>query len=113
VDHYLLHNAGRCFPVMQNDKFVGLITPDEIRKVDRSEWDQTSVQSVMRPANQLRAVPPQMPALDALELMAGNNLNELVVVADGRLQGVFSRGQVARFLQVHSGAGSEPRDLAA
>jgi len=113
VDEYLLHSASRCFPVIQNGNLAGLVTPNEIRKVDRGDWDRTSLQSIMRPANQLRAVPPDMPAIQALELMAREHLSQLVVVADGKLQGIFSRGQVARFLQVYSGLGAESRNVAA
>ena len=113
VDEYLLHSASRCFPVIQNRSLAGLVTPNEIRKVDRGDWDRTSLQSIMRPANQLRAVPPDMPAIQALELMAREHLSQLVVVADGKLQGIFSRGQVARFLQVYSGLGAESRNVAA
>ena len=113
VDHHLLHSASRCFPVVQNDHFAGLITPKQVRQVGKDEWSRTSLQSVMLPAGQLRAVPPDMPAIEALDLMARENLNQLVVVSDDKLQGIFSREQVVRFLQLYSGLGSESRDLAA
>lgn len=107
VDEYLLHSASRCFLVSQDQHIMGIITPSETRKVPRDTWDQTSVQSVMRPLNQIRAVPPEMPALKALELMSQENLNQMTVVSDGKLQGIFSRDQVLRFLQLHSGLGAE------
>jgi len=67
----------------------------------------------MRPLNQLRSVPPEMPALKALEMMGRENLNQLAVISDGSLQGIFSRAQVMRFLQFHSGIGEDSRDAAA
>ncbi len=69
VDEYLLHSASRCFLVVHSGKPAGLITPDEIRSVPRDAWTQNSVQSVMQKLDQIRAVPPQMPAIQALELM--------------------------------------------
>jgi CBS domain-containing protein len=113
VDQHLLHSASRCFAVRQGEHLAGLVTPSEVRKVDRANWEQTSVQSVMRRLSSLRAVSPETPALQALELMARENLNQLVVVAEGKLQGIFSRSQVARFLQMYSGLGKESQDLAA
>lgn len=114
VDEYLLHSASRCFLVMQDQHAVGVITPSEIRKVPRDAWDQTSVQAVMQPLNQLIAVSPDTPALKALELMSKENLYQLAVVSDGKLQGIFSRDQILRFLQLHSGLGHEkPTRLAA
>ena len=113
VDHYLLHTGSRCFVVTQNQHFAGLITPSEVKQVDREEWAQTSVQRIMRPLDQLRTIPPDTPVVKALELMSRENLNQLPVVSDGKLEGIFSRGRVARFLQVYSGLEEESKDLAA
>jgi Zn-dependent protease/predicted transcriptional regulator len=113
VDEYLLHSAGRCFLVAQDGHVVGLVTPNETRAVPRDEWPQTSVQSVMRPFHKLLAVPPDMPAVKALELMSRENVNQLPVIADGKLQGIFSRSQLLRFMQVYAGYGSERQDHAA
>lgn len=114
VDQYLLHSSSRCFLVMQDHRAVGVITPGEIRNVPRDAWDQTSVQAVMTPINKLIEVPPDMPALKALELMSKANVYQLAVVSDGKLQGMFSRDQILRFLQLHSGLGHEtPTKMAA
>lgn len=102
IDEYLLHTAGRCFVVKQDDKIVGLVTPEEIKKVSREDWAQTSLQSIMQPFNQVPQVPPDMPAVKALELLGRENISELAVVSQGKLEGIFSRGQVARFFQVQS-----------
>jgi CBS domain-containing protein len=79
-----------------------LITTHEIKKVNRDEWTQTSVQSVMRPLAQLRTVAPDTPAIQALELMSREDINQLPVIAGGDLQGVFSRGHVLRFLKAQA-----------
>ena len=103
VDEYLLRSGRRCFVVVQNDSLVGLITPNEVKKIPRDEWPQTSVQSVMRPFRQLRTVTPDTPAVQALEMLSRDDINQLPVVSDGHLEGVFSRGQVMRFLQANTG----------
>ncbi len=113
VDHYLLHSGSRCFVVVQDNHIAGIVTPNEVRRVSREDWDQTSVQSVMRPLENLLKVPPEMPALKALELMSRENLNQLAVVSDGKLLGIFSRGQILHFLQLHSGMGEDSHDMAA
>lgn len=113
VDEYLLHSPSRCFLVAQGEHAVGIITPSEIRKVPRDIWEQTSVQSVMRPLSQLRTVAPEMPALKALELMSHENESQLAVVSDGKLQGIFSQTQVLRFLQLHSGLQAGSTKMAA
>jgi Zn-dependent protease/CBS domain-containing protein len=109
VDEYLLHSPSRCFLVVSDDHVSGVITPGETRKVPRDEWEQTSVQSVMERLDQLQTVPPETPALQALQRMAHGNISHLAVMSQGALQGIFSQSQVLRFLNVFSETGAEPR----
>jgi CBS domain-containing protein len=102
VEEHLLRTGRRCFVVLQNNRVAGLVTPSEVKKVSREEWSRTSVQSIMRPFSDVRAVSPDTPALEALEMMTREDINQLPVVSDGRVQGVFSRANVLRFLQLHS-----------
>lgn len=60
VDEYVLRTGRRCFVVVQGDRVSGLITPHEVKNVDRDNWRQTSVQSVMRPLGQLLSVAPRL-----------------------------------------------------
>jgi len=102
VDEYVLRTGHRCFVVLQNDRVSGLITTHEVKKIDRDRWSQTSVQSVMRPLSQMRTVAPETPAIQALELMAREDMNQLPVISEGHLQGVITRGHVMRFLNTQA-----------
>ncbi len=102
VNEYLLRSGQRCFMVMQNGQVTGLITPNEVKGVDRERWEQTSVQSVMRPLAQLQTVTADAPAIQALEIMSRNDINQLPVVSNGRVEGVLSRSHILRYLQTHS-----------
>jgi Zn-dependent protease/predicted transcriptional regulator len=105
VDEYVLRSGRRCFIVVQNNSLVGLVTPNEVKKVERSEWAQNSVQSVMIPLKQLHVVSPETPAVEALETLTRQDVNQMPVVSDGHLVGIFSRGQVIRYLQAHAELG--------
>jgi Zn-dependent protease len=102
VDQHVLRTGRRCFVVTQNDRIVGLITTHEVKTVDRGDWPQTSVQSVMRPLAQLRVVAPDTPAIQALELMSREDINQLPVISQGHLEGIFSRGRVLQFLKTQA-----------
>jgi Zn-dependent protease/predicted transcriptional regulator len=102
VNEYLLRSGRRCFMVMQNGQVAGLITPNEVKGVDRERWEQTSVQSVMRPLGQLQTATADSPALQALEIMSRNDINQLPVVSNGRVEGVLSRSHILRYLQTHA-----------
>ncbi len=108
VDEYLLHSASHCFLVASDNHVIGLLTPEEIGRVPREAWDQTSVQGIMQYLEQVRSIPPEMPAIEALEIMNRENVRHLAVMSLGGLQGLFSRGQVVRFLHIHSEAKAKP-----
>ncbi len=102
VHQYLLSSGRRCFVVVQDGRLVGLITPNEVKHVERERWNQTSIQSVMRPLSKLRTVTPETPVVQALEMMGREDLNQLPVVSGGELQGILSRGNIMGFLRTHA-----------
>jgi predicted transcriptional regulator len=112
VDQYLLHSGSRCFVVAHDHHSIGLITPEDAKKIAPQNWNQTSVQSVMRPLTQLPSVPPDTPAVQALELMSRERVNELAVISNGHLEGIFSRAQVLKFLHIYAGL-DHSHDMAA
>ena len=100
VDGYLLRSGLRGYVVVQNHEIVGLITPHEVRNVARDLWPQTSVQAAMLPLRKVRTVLPETPALEALQMMGRDDINQLPVVRNGHLEGIFSRAHVVRFLHI-------------
>ena len=102
VDEEMLRTGKRCFLVQQNGAFVGLITPHEIKHLDRNKWSSTTLSSVMVPVARLRTVTPETSLKDALDLMGTNNLNQLPVVTNGHLRGTVSRSRVLQLFQTHA-----------
>lgn len=102
VDEELLRTGKRCFLVQENGSFVGLITPNEIKHVARNEWPSTVLDSVMLPRARLHTVTPETSLKDTLELMTSNDLNQLPVLANGRLRGTISRSQVLQLFQTRA-----------
>ncbi|MGO9230196.1 MAG: CBS domain-containing protein [Bryobacteraceae bacterium] len=102
VDEDMLRSGKRCFFVENNGKLAGLITPHEIKHVERSLWPSTKLCSVMVPADRLRTATPETSLKDALDVMATNDLNQLPVLANGRLRGMVSRSQVLQLFQTRT-----------
>jgi Zn-dependent protease/predicted transcriptional regulator len=105
VDDYLLRTGRRCFVIRDNGRIVGLITPHEVKEVEREQWPHTTVENAMRPLDQLRTVTPETLVTEALETMGRQDVNQLPVVADGRLAGVISRGHIVQLLQARAELG--------
>lgn len=99
VEDFLLRTGRRCFIVAEDGHVEGLITPHEIKEIESSIRPFKTVHDVMRLIDQLRTVSPKTPITEVLETMGREDVNQLPVVSDGRLEGVISRGQVLRYLQ--------------
>lgn len=106
VDETLLRTGRRCFLVQKNGHVEGLLTPHDVKQVDREAWPSTLVAEVMRPLGEVRAVSPETPVTEALEMMARNDVNQLPVVSEGHVDGMVSRGQVLRMVQTRSELGA-------
>jgi Zn-dependent protease/CBS domain-containing protein len=98
VDLHLLRHAPRCYAVSRNADTIGLITPDDVKAVDRSRWDVTTLSEAMRPLRSLHPVKPDAAAGEALQTMTRENIPQLPVMADGRLQGVVTLSYLVRLL---------------
>ncbi len=102
VDTYLLTTGQRCFAVEDQGRLAGLVTPRDVSKIPRDRWNSYTVREAMRPLQELHIITPDTPVLDALKLMARNDVNQLPVVENGALQGMVSRSQLVQLLQVRS-----------
>ena len=105
VDHFLLRTGRRCFLVMDNGRPLGLITPGEVRQVPRDDWNVTSVRAAMKPLERIHSVTPETPVMNAMEVMAREDVNQLPVMSDGHLAGILSRAHVLELLKAKSELG--------
>ncbi len=100
VNRWFLHYGYGGFPVVQNGQLVGMVTVREIRAVPTSLWAWRRVHDVMRPWTPEMAVTSDCSAIQALERMAQEGNDRLVVVDDGRLVGLVTRSAIGRYLQL-------------
>lgn len=98
VDEHLLRSPARCFIVAEGNEPAGLITPGEVKSVDRNLWKFKTVSDVMKPFHGIVTVSPNIPAIEALELIGKNGVNQLPVVENGKLLGIISREQILNYI---------------
>jgi predicted transcriptional regulator len=102
VEEQLLHTGQRCFIVTENGAVAGLITPHEVKQLDRANWPSMALHDIMRPLRDLRSVMPDEPVMSALQTMSRYDLNQLPVISDHHLEGVLSRAHLISYLQTHT-----------
>lgn len=102
VHDHILGTDERAFPVIDNDRLVGLVCIDDVRKVPREQWEMTWVSQIMTPASQLAVATPREEASEALSDLARRDVNQLPVIQNGQLVGMLCRRDIMRWLQLHS-----------
>ncbi len=102
VDDHLLRSGARCVVVQNEGYLAGLITPSDIGRIDRELWPVTPIKKAMRPVQELRTVTPDTMVTQALETMARYNVNQLPVVENGKLDGIFSRAHLLQLMQTRA-----------
>lgn len=102
AEENLVRTGRRFFIVILNGEPVGIITPNEVVNTARARWPYTTVADVMRPLDQTRTVEPSTSVTEALEVMTGQDLNQLPVVSNGKLAGLISRGHILQLLQTRA-----------
>jgi CBS domain-containing protein len=99
----------RAIPVVSGDRFIGLVTIGDLRKVDQARWPETPVDQVMTAASELPTVSPDEPLATALERFGTTELPLLPVVKDGHLVGVLYRESVIGYVRMQEMLGAEGR----
>ena len=102
ADDYVLRTGQRCFAVEKDGQIEGLITAADLKQIDRDRWTQVTVGAVMRPLNRLHTVTPDTTVVDALQAMGREDLNQLPVVSNGRMEGMLSRSRIVQVLQTRA-----------
>jgi predicted transcriptional regulator len=102
VEQELLRTGRRCFIVMDKGEISGMVTPHEIKSIERARWPFVTLHDIMRPLEDLQSVKPDATLATALEAMSRFDLNQLPVMADHHLEGVLSRAEVISYLQTHA-----------
>jgi Zn-dependent protease/predicted transcriptional regulator len=99
VHERLMTSGKRCFLVMENGQMLGMVTPNEIRKVNPSLWQFKQVGDIMRPVSEIHFVAPDLPAMEALEIMSREDVHQLPVLSNGHVEGVVTRAHVLEILK--------------
>jgi Zn-dependent protease/predicted transcriptional regulator len=102
VCDHVMQSKERAFPVEDNGHLVGIVYVENLRNVDRSAWDTTTVKAVMVPQNQLDSVTPRGDAMDAFQKLVNKEMRQVPVVQNGELVGMLRRRDILRWLKVRS-----------
>jgi Zn-dependent protease len=104
IDEHIMKSDDQAFPVLDDDdKVLGIVTLDDVRKVSRDARETTQIREIMTPVDELETLSPNDEASGALRKLVGRDVRQLPVLEDGRsLVGLLRRRDIVKWLQLES-----------
>jgi Zn-dependent protease/predicted transcriptional regulator len=100
VNDFVYEHQFKMFPVVENGHLEGCVTLRQIKEVPRDRWAQRTVRDVASPCSDENTIAPDDDAIQAFTRMNQHQVSRLMVVEDGRLQGILSLKDMLGFLSL-------------
>jgi Zn-dependent protease len=100
VNQYFLRHGYGGFPVIDEGKFLGIITLKEVKNVPREDWGKTKVSEVYVRHDKKWEVFVNDDVTKALELMIKEDKGRIVVTERDKIIGLITRNGIARYVQI-------------
>ena len=105
VDDYILGSGRRCFPVVEGNRALGLMTIHNVKQVPRDLWPTRTLGEAMTPLDRLKWVGPDEDLSSVLQLMSTEDVNQLPVVDGGNIVGMVARENLLAFIHTRAKLG--------
>jgi Zn-dependent protease len=88
--------VGHAYAVYRDDYVIGLLSLKQLGQIPMQSWSHTSIERAMLPIEAAPSMEPSAPALGALHLILEEGVEQIAVMAEGRLLGLVTHNELAR-----------------
>lgn len=106
VNDYFYKYKYSIFPVKRIHEIMGIIGIEQIRRLDRTLWEETTVGSMSKPLTDDLVVAPGDCVSIAMEKVFRNGIGRVLVMEEGNLMGIVSRTDILNYIRIQSQLGS-------
>ena len=100
-DEFVLRSAQQIWPVTDGTADVGFISLEDVQQATVNQSvDRLKVADIMRPLDGAASLSPDIPAKDALTVLAQSS-QPMPVVAEQQILGIVHQGDILRWLALH------------
>ena len=82
------------FPVVEQDKLVGMITLVDVNRIPQIDRETMQVRNIM--THDPITLPPSAPVMDAFRIMSARNIGRIPIVQEGRVVGIVTRTDILK-----------------
>jgi CBS domain-containing protein len=100
VNEYFLRYGYGGFPVIDDGKFLGIITLKELKNVPRENWGKVKVSAVFVTHDKKWEISPDVDVMKALELMIKEDKGRIAVTEKDKIIGLITRNGIAQYVQI-------------
>jgi len=100
VNNYFLRYGYGGFPIIDDGKFLGIVTLKEVKNIHRENWGSEKVADILVPHDKRWEVSREDDVMKTLELMIKEDKGRLVIIENNKLSGLITRNGIARYVQI-------------
>ncbi|MCF2148517.1 site-2 protease family protein [Desmonostoc muscorum LEGE 12446] len=100
ADLYLLETApSQVYFAASDGRYRGLVSIDDLRLIERSQWESQTVYNIARPLTEIPNVAESTPIAEVINKLENQQLSWITVLSPaGAVAGVIDRGDIVRAL---------------
>ncbi len=99
VHDYLLRYDYSTFPVSDDGRFLGVVSINDARSIPREKWKDTRLSDVVKHLDDEHVIKCTDDAFDALMHMAEDHAGRMLVMCDGKLEGVVTQESIVNLVR--------------
>ncbi|MBS3752304.1 MAG: site-2 protease family protein [Anaerolineales bacterium] len=102
VDKHIMQKDDHAFPVLEENHLVGLVTLEDVRGVNKENWEDVLVNEIMTPRDELVTVTKDEDASDAFTKLSRKSVRQLPVCEGDEIVGFLRREEIVKWLKIHA-----------
>lgn len=102
VENYFARYKHGGYPILEGGNLVGILTLQDVRKVQREDWDHVRARDVMTSITAVETASPEDTAVDALMKLSKRDVGRLPVIRHGKLIGIITRSDLTHLIKVRT-----------
>ncbi|MBI4287208.1 MAG: site-2 protease family protein [Chloroflexi bacterium] len=105
AQEHILPTGRSCFLATDGGHLTGIITLRDIKAIPQAQWGNTKLDQAMTPIDKLRTSRLEESAVEVLDRLDEEEINQMPVVENGNIIGIVTRDSLLRYIRTRTELG--------